>query len=148
MKATLNKEEITMVKILAGEKGEGKTKKLIDMANEAVKTANGVIVYIDDDSRHIYDLNHKVRFVEVREFPLVNYRELVGFIYGILSQNSDIEQIYIDGIYKVVEKLDNEDIIKLMTKLNTISKNYSLEFIISANTNPDALPKEIKDLLI
>lgn len=137
-----------MVKILAGEKGEGKTKKLINMANDAVKIANGVVVYIDDDSRHIYDLNHKVRFVEVREFPLVNYRELVGFIYGILSQNNDIEQIYIDGIYKVVEKLDKEDIIKLMTKLKTISKNYSIEFIISANTNPADLPKEISDLLI
>lgn len=137
-----------MVKILAGEKGEGKTKKLINMANDAVKTANGVVVYIDDDSRHIYDLNHKVRFVEVREFPLVNYRELVGFIYGILSQNNDIEQIYIDGIYKVVEKLDKEDIIKLMTKLKTISNNYSIEFTISANTNPADLPKEISDLLI
>lgn len=144
----MNKEEITMVKILAGEKGEGKTKKLINMANDAVKTANGVVVYIDDDSRHIYDLNHKVRFVEVREFPLVNYRELVGFIYGILSQNNDIEQIYIDGIYKVVEKLDKEDIIKLMTKLKTISNNYSIEFTISANTNPADLPKEISDLLI
>ncbi len=137
-----------MVKILAGEKGEGKTKKLIDMANEAVATVGGVVVYIDDDSRHIYDLKHKVRFVEVSEFPLVNYRELVGFIYGILSQNSDIEKIFIDGIYKIVEKLDKEDIIKLMTKLKAISDKYNIDFIISANTNPKDLPKEIADLLI
>lgn len=137
-----------MVKILAGEKGEGKTKKLIDMANEAVKEANGVVVYIDDDSRHIYDLNHKVRFVEVNEFPLVNYRELIGFIYGILSQNSDIEKIFIDGIYKVVEKLDNEDMIKLTTKLKAMSEKYSIDFMISANTTPSNLPKEIADLLI
>lgn len=142
------KEEINMVKILAGEKGEGKTKKLIDMANEAVKEANGVVVYIDDDSRHIYDLNHKVRFVEVNEFPLVNYRELIGFIYGILSQNSDIEKIFIDGIYKVVEKLDNEDMIKLTTKLKAMSEKYSIDFMISANTTPSNLPKEIADLLI
>lgn len=137
-----------MVKILAGEKGEGKTKKLIDMANEAAVNANGVVVYIDDDSRHIYDLKHSVRFVEVAEFPLVNYRELVGFIYGILSQNNDIEKIFIDGIYKIVEKLDNEDLIKLMTKLGTISDKYSIEFTISANTNPSDLPKEISNLLI
>lgn len=137
-----------MVKILAGEKGEGKTKKLIDMANEKAVSSGGVVVYIDDDSRHIYDLKHSVRFVEVSEFPLVNYRELVGFIYGILSQNNDITDVFIDGLYKIVEKLDNEDIIKLMTKLKTISKNYSIEFTISANTNPSALPKEIADLLI
>ena len=137
-----------MVQILAGEKGEGKTKKLIAMANEAVNSASGNIVYIDDDSRHIYDLNHKVRFVEVREFPLVNYRELVGFIYGILSQNSDIEKIYIDGIYKVVENLNNEDIIKLISKFCQISEAYDLEFIISANVNPSELPKEITDFLV
>ena len=82
-----------MVQILAGEKGEGKTKKLLEMANNAVKSTNGCVVYIDDDSRHIYDLDHDVRFVEVAEFPLANYRELVGFIYGILSQNNDIEKI-------------------------------------------------------
>lgn len=137
-----------MVKILAGGKGEGKTKKLIDMANAAVANAHGTIVYIDDDSRHIYDLKHSVRFVEIKEFPLVNYRELVGFIYGVLSQNSDIEQIYIDGLYKIVEKLDKEDIIKLMSKLSTVSKSYSVEFIISANINPADLPKEISDLII
>ncbi|MGN1317451.1 MAG: twitching motility protein PilT [Lachnospirales bacterium] len=137
-----------MVKILAGEKGEGKTKKLINMANDASVNAGGVVVYIDDDSRHIYDLKHSIRFVEVAEFPLVNYRELVGFIYGILSQNSDIEDIFIDGIYKIVEKLDNEDMIKLMTKLNAISEKYSINFTISANVNPNDLPKEISNLLI
>lgn len=137
-----------MVQILAGEKGEGKTKKLIDMANSAVKTTDGVVVYIDDDSRHIYDLSHKVRFVEVNEFPLVNYRELIGFIYGILSQNSDIVEVFIDGIYNVVEKLDNEDMIKLVAKLKSMSEKYSMNFIISANTNPASLPKEIADVLI
>lgn len=137
-----------MVKILAGEKGEGKTKKLIDMANDAAVNSGGIVVYIDDDSRHIYDLKHSVRFVEVKEFPLVNYRELVGFIYGILSQNGDITQIYIDGIYKIVEKLDNEDLIKLMAKLKAVSEKYSVAFTISANTNPKDLPKEVSDLLI
>ena len=69
-----------MVQILAGEKGEGKTKILIDLANESVSTSDGDVIYIDDDKRHIYDLNHKIRFVEVSEFPLANYRELIGFM--------------------------------------------------------------------
>lgn len=137
-----------MVQILAGEKGEGKTKKLIEMANTSSKEANGCVVYIDDDSRHIYDLDHSIRFVEVAEFPLVNYRELVGFIYGILSQNSDIEKIFIDGIFKIVEKLDSEDIIKLVAKLKAIGEKYGIDFTISANTLPTELPKEIADILI
>lgn len=137
-----------MVQIIAGEKGEGKTKKLLALANEAAKTANGSIVYIDDDSRHIYDLDHSVRFVEVAEFPLVNYRELIGFIYGILSQNSDIEKIFIDGIFKIVQKLDSEDVIKLVAKFKAIGDKYNIDFIAAANTLPTELPKEIADVLI
>lgn len=142
------KEEIIMVQILAGEKGEGKTKRLIEMANEAIKASNGHVVYLDDDNRHIYDLHYDIRFVEVKEFPIVNYRELVGFIYGILSQDSDIEKIFIDGIYKIVAKLDNDDLIKLVAKLKEMSEKYHIDFIISANVNPAELPAEISDVLI
>ncbi len=137
-----------MVQILAGEKGEGKTKRLIEMANTAIKESDGHVVYIDDDNRHIYDLHYDIRFVEVKEFPIANYRELVGFIYGILSQDSDIEKIFIDGLYKIVNKLDNEDIIKLVAKLKEMSDKYNINFVISANVNPATLPAEISDVLI
>ncbi len=137
-----------MVQILAGEKGEGKTKRLIEMANSAIKESNGHVVYMDDDNRHIYDLHYDIRFVEVKEFPIANYRELVGFIYGIFSQDSDIEKVFIDGIYKIVASLSNDDIIKLVAKLKEMSEKYSVDFIISANTNPAELPAEISDVLI
>jgi hypothetical protein len=137
-----------MVQILAGEKGEGKTKKLIEMANAKVAEAKGNVVYIDDDSRHMYDLKHDIRFVEVAEFPLANYRELIGFIYGIFSQNSDIETIFIDGLFKIVKSLPSEDIIKLMSKLTSMSEKYNVEFTIAANAVASELPVEIHDLLI
>lgn len=137
-----------MVQILAGNKGEGKTKKLIEMANEAIKEGNGHVVYIDDDNRHIYDLNFNIRFVETSEFPLANYREFIGFIYGIFSQDNDIVKVFIDGIFKIVKKLDKEDIIKLMTKLKEMSNTYSVDFVIAANTDDTEIPDEIKDLLI
>lgn len=137
-----------MVQILAGNKGEGKTKKLIEMANEAIKEGNGHVVYIDDDNRHIYDLNYNIRFVETSEFPLANYREFIGFIYGIFSQDNDIVKVYVDGIFKIIKKLDKEDIIKLMTKLKEMSNTYSVDFVIVANTDDTEIPSEIKDLLI
>ena len=137
-----------MVQILAGGKGEGKTKKLIEMANAAIKEGNGHVVYIDDDNRHIYDLNYNIRFVETSEFPLVNYREFIGFIYGIFSQDNDIVKVYVDGIFKIVKKLDNEDLIKLMSKLKEMSETYSVDFVIAANINEADIPNEIKDLLI
>ena len=137
-----------MVQILAGEKGEGKTKKLIEMANTAMKSANGHIVYIDDDSRHTYDIAHDIRFVDTSEYPLSNYRELIGFIYGIFSQDSDIEKVFIDGLFKVVKNLEGDDIIKLAAKLKTMSEKYSVDFIIAANNDEKKIPDELKDLLI
>jgi len=137
-----------MVKFLVGGKGEGKTKKLIEMANTDVKDAHGHVVYIDDDNRHIYDLHYDVRFVDTTDYPLSNYRELVGFIYGILSQDGDIEKIYLDGIYNLVKTLENEDLIKLTNKLKSMSEKYSVEFIIAATADKDALPDDIKELLI
>lgn len=136
-----------MVQILAGEKGEGKTKILIDLANESVSTSDGDVIYIDDDKRHIYDLNHKIRFVEVSEFPLANYRELIGFIYGIFSQNSDITKVFVDGIFKIVQSLGDEDLIKLVTRLDSMSKAYNVDFVLAGNVDPAALPKEVEQYI-
>ena len=72
-----------MVQFIAGGKGEGKTKRLIDLANTCVKTTDGHLVYIDDDNRHIYDLNHAIRFVGTSTYPLYNYRDFISFIYGV-----------------------------------------------------------------
>ena len=136
-----------MVQILAGEKGEGKTKILIDLANESVSTSDGDVIYIDDDKRHIYDLNHKIRFVEVSEFPLANYRELIGFIYGIFSQNSDITKVFVDGIFEIVQSLGNEDLIKLVARLDSMSKAYNVDFVLAGNVDPAELPKEVEQYI-
>ena len=136
-----------MAAILAGKKGEGKTKTLIDLANESVSTSDGDVIYIDDDKRHIYDLNHKIRFVEVSEFPLANYRELIGFIYGIFSQNSDITKVFVDGIFKIVQSLGNEDLIKLVARLDSMSKAYNVDFVLAGNVDPAELPKEVEQYI-
>jgi len=137
-----------MVKFIAGKKGEGKTKRLIDMANETVKTTEGHIVFIDVDRRHIYDLHYDIRFVETGDFPISNYREFIGFICGILSQNSDITEIFVDGLTKIVDTLDSEDLIKLIDTLKNLSKNNSVEFIINMNCDPETAPVQLKELMI
>jgi len=137
-----------MIRVIAGEKGQGKTKQLIDMANSSVRNADGHLVFIDDDSRHIFDLHHAIRFVDTRTFPLSNYRELVGFICGILSQDNDITEVYIDGLTNVVNKLSSEDLIKLIAKLNMLSGSNSVDFIVGINSKKEDLPEEAKALLV
>ena len=88
-----------MIQIIAGEKGQGKTKRLLDMANEAGKVADGNIVFIDDDKRHMFDLSYNIRFVETSSFIMDDHRMFYGFIRGILSQDSDIETVRGNGEY-------------------------------------------------
>jgi len=134
---------------MAGKKGEGKTRKLIEMANECAKVTDGHVVFIDDDKRHIFDLHRDIRFVEAGKGELATYRELVGYILGILSQNSDINHIYIDGLSNILENtVDNELLLKLKARLDSIGKTDQVEFVISIHVEPDSLPVEIKATLV
>ena len=137
-----------MIKLIAGQKGEGKTKRLITCANEKVAGTDGRVVFIDDDKRHIYDLHHKIRFVDTEDFPLVTDRELVGFIYGILSQDNDIVEIYLDGITNLVKGIDNEGLLRLVGKLEQIVKSHGVHFTMTLNCEPDDLPKELHLLAV
>ncbi|MCL2363504.1 MAG: hypothetical protein FWC71_02445 [Defluviitaleaceae bacterium] len=137
-----------MIKFMAGQKGQGKTRKIIEMANEAIKSADGHLVFIDDDRRHTRDIDRDIRFVESGKHILSNYREFIGFVRGILSQNSDIEHIYVDGLCNIIKTLDNEALLKLTKKLEMISTIDHVEFTISVNMEPEDLPEEIRTMLL
>ena len=139
-----------MVQFMAGMKGEGKTRKLIDLANQDAKVTDGHLVYIDDDKRHIFDLHRDIRFVEAGKGELANYREFIGFVLGILSQNSDIKHIYVDGLNNILAKdaVTNEALLKLKNRLDSLAKTDQVGFTISVHCDPDGLPEEIKAALI
>jgi hypothetical protein len=133
---------------MAGQKGQGKTRRLIDMGNAAIKQADGHLVYIDDDRRHTREIDRDIRFVEAGKGVLSNYREFVGFIMGILSMDSDIEHIYVDGICNIIKTLGNENLQKLTEKLKIISERDGVDFTVTVNYEPDTLPEDIKELLM
>ncbi len=79
-----------MVEIIAGEKGKGKTKHLLDRVNGAVPGSNGNIVYLDKSQKHMYELSNKVRLINVKDYPIEDCDEFIGFICGIISQDHDL----------------------------------------------------------
>ena len=87
----MSKEENSMVELITGKKGKGKTKVLLDKVNGSVKEVNGNIVYLDKSTKHMFELNNKVRLIDVTGYPVKNSDEFVGFICGILSQDHDLE---------------------------------------------------------
>lgn len=137
-----------MVKILAGEKGEGKTKKMINMANAASKEAKGSIVFVDDDNSHMYDLHYSVRFVETPKFIMDDPQVFRGFVCGILSQNSDIETIYIDGLNHIVNKVTDEEFVAFIQELDKTSKEAEMDMVMIISRKTDLLPAEVQQYLI
>jgi len=143
-----NEQRNGKVFFMAGLKGEGKTRKLIDMANSEAKTTDGHLVFVDDDKRHIHDVHRDIRFVETGKGFLANYREFTGFILGVLSQNSDIQHIYVDGINNIIETVDVESLLKLQARLESIARVDDVNFTISVNWDKKSLPDEIKAALV
>ena len=137
-----------MVKILAGEKGEGKTKRMIDMANAAGKEAKGNIVFVDDDNSHMYDLHYSVRFVETPKFIMEDPQVFRGFVCGILSQNSDIETIYIDGLNHIMDRISDADFTAFSQELDKTSKEAEMDMVMIISRKTDALPAEVQQYLI
>lgn len=137
-----------MIQIIAGEKGEGKTKRLIDMANTSAKSADGHVVFIDDDSRHMYDLKSNIRFVETSSFTMDHQKILFGFICGILSQDTDIEKIFIDGLNNIVKPLSIEDLTAFISELERLSKEANVDFIMIVSAKKEELPEKLQNLLV
>ena len=132
-----------MVELIVGKKGKGKTKVLLDRVNNAVKEANGSIVYLDKSTKHMYELNNKVRLIDVSSYPLKNADEFVGFICGIISQDHDLEQIYLDSFLKV-SKLEDADVTDTLEQLNKISEKYGISVVVSISLDKKSYQKHYR----
>ena len=137
-----------MVQIIAGRKGKGKTKHLLDMANDSIKKGIGSIVYLDKSSKHMYELNNRIRLINVNEFPITTSQGFVGFISGIISQDHDIETMFLDSFLKLA-CLEGEDISETIATLENLSAKYDVNFVLSVSMDGGEMPEQVqKDIVI
>ncbi len=130
-----------MVKVLVGNKGSGKTKKMIEHANVAVETAKGNIIFINKDTRLMFDLNYNIRVICMDDFiHITNEDEYIGFLFGIISSNNDIETIYLDGVLKHAD-IEVEHIPSFVMKIKEISNDYGIDFVMSISAELEDLSK-------
>lgn len=134
---------ITLVKVMTGPKGTGKTKLMVHMANDMVETSHGSIVFINKDQRLIYDLKYKIRVVCMEDYAhITNIDEYIGFIYGIISSDHDIEVIFIDSILKFKD-IEIADLEGFLNRLKTISQQHDLDFVVSISAAKEDLGKAL-----
>ena len=136
-----------MVQIIAGEKGKGKTKILLDKVNSDVSTSKGTIVYLDKSNKHMYELSNKIRLINVNDYCVECASEFVGFICGLISQDHDLEKIYLDSFLKIA-CMNADDIDRVIEKLDMISAKFNVDVIISISANADSLSELVKSKVI
>lgn len=136
-----------MVQIIAGGKGKGKTKYLLDMANTAIKESKGSIVYLDKSSKHMYELNNRIRLINVQEYPITSSEGFIGFLCGVISQDHDLEQVYLDSFLKLA-CLEGKDMEETYKALETIGEKYHITFFLGVSLDADELPACAKSSVV
>lgn len=137
-----------MVQLILGKKGKGKTKIILDMVNKEVNDAKGNIVYLDKSMGHMYELNNKVRLINVLDYEIANAYEFIGFIRGIVSQDHDLEQIYFDSFLKIAQLEASDRIEEVVAELDQISDKYGFKIVASVSLDEAELPEALKSKVI
>ncbi len=136
-----------MVQLIVGEKGKGKTKHLLDKVNTEVKDVSGNIVYLDKSAKHMYELNNKVRLIDVSDYFIDNFSEFIGFVCGIISQDHDLEQMYFDS-FLPISKCTDADFDECIKKLETVGEKFGIDFVVSVSLDPAKLSEYAKSKVI
>ncbi|MBD5485238.1 MAG: twitching motility protein PilT [Lachnospiraceae bacterium] len=136
-----------MVQLIVGNKGKGKTKHLLDKVNTEIKNVQGNVVYLDKSTKHMFELNNKIRLIDVSDYLVTNSDEFIGFICGIISQDHDLQHMYFDSFLKIACLSENE-IGATIAKLETISTKFNVEFVLSISVDESALPEDLKSEVI
>ena len=135
-----------MVRIIAGDKGKGKTKYILDKANTEAKSSDGVVIYLDKNSKHMFELDRAIRLINVKEYPIPNFDVLMGFICGLVSGNSDIEAIYFDS-FLTLANLEEQDPTESLDKLIVLSERLGVEFIVSLSIDGHQIDERFHEFI-
>ena len=128
-----------MVKLLIGHKGSGKTGQMVQLANDSIEESNGSIIFINKNHRLMYELNYKIRVICMEDFEhITNIDEYIGFIYGIISSDHDIETIFIYSILKHAD-VSLGDLPEFIDRLKAISKLFDLNFVVSVSAEKEEM---------
>lgn len=132
-----------MVKLILGAKGAGKTKWLINGANDDIKAGNGNITFLDVEDEHIFSLDTNVRLINLSDYSVNSIEKFYGFLLGMLSMDFDLEKIYIDSIYKIID-IKKEDLKCLVKNLDEISEKHDVDILINVDYVADEVDSDIR----
>ena len=136
-----------MIKIIFGKKGSGKTKRILDMANDSAKASKGNVLFVDDDRKYTLSLKPQVRFIDASEYDIFGEGPFYGFLAGILAGNYDISELYIDAFLKLVG-LKADEVEPFFAKIEKLVSHADCDMIISFSEDAENMPESIRKYAI
>lgn len=136
-----------MVQFIVGREGKGKTKQLLDKVNTEIKDAQGNVVYLDKSTKHMFELNNRIRLIDVPEYLITDSDEFIGFVCGIISQDHDLQKMYFDSFLKIA-CVEADDLEKVIEKIEKISEKFHVDFVISVSRDESELPENMRKNVI
>ena len=136
-----------MIQVIAGKKGSGKTKRLIDLTNTTARDAEHDVIFLDDDNRYMFDVDHKVRFINAEDYHIHNADMFIGFLCGMLSSNFDIVTVFIDAFLNLCHT-ELQNTVEVVNTLAELGTKHDVDFVLSLSADPDELPEHLRQYLI
>ena len=133
-----------MVSLIIGNKGSGKTKRLIALINEAVDKSNGTVVCIEKSPLLTYEVTHKARLIETERFAVEGCDAFYGMVCGIIAQDHDITEIFVDATFKIIGR-DYDAFATLIEKLSKVSAENEIDIVFTVSEDEDKLPARLFD---
>jgi len=136
-----------MVRMITGKNGKGKSKVLLEKVNEEVRTILGNVVYIDTTTKHMYELNNKIRLINASEYMLDSSDKFLGFLSGIISQDHDLQQMYFDNFLKLAN-ININSLEEIVHSLELLSDKFGVDIYISVSTSDGDVPASLEDRVL
>lgn len=136
-----------MLELIIGDKGKGKTRKMVEKANNESKLTNGSIVYIDKSNKHMYELSNVIRLINLHDFDVNSKDAFIGFIQGLISSNHDLTHIFLDN-FMMLATIDETSLTSVLEEMAKLSDKYDITFVISTAVDESGIDDKYKDCII
>lgn len=136
-----------MVQLICGHNGTGKTRRMIELANSTVDGIQGKMVFLEANNRHIFDLDYRIRYINTKEYGLTNEDQFQGFVCGLIATDYDVEEVYIDGLYKIAQA-EKDKLEPIIERLEFLSEKFDVKFIMSVNYEVDDISEPLKSKVL
>ena len=136
-----------MIQVIAGRKGSGKTKRLIDLTNSTAREGAHDVIFLDDDNRYMFDVDHAVRFINAEEYHIHTTEMFIGFLGGIISSNFDLGTIFVDAFLKL-SRTTLEECGPVIDALKALGDEHQVNFVLSLSADPEEMPDFMREYII